>query len=97
MAGSTPTPTPTLTLTLSTLTLTLNPTLTQTQTQANPIPNRRLDTPWHKGVWGTVHDRGDADFVFARFASIDHLLRVVSEERIESVRCEDGNEVVVGR
>ena len=26
----------------------------------------RLDTPWHKGVWGTVHDRSDADFVFAR-------------------------------
>ena len=48
-------------------------------------------------MWGTVHDRGDADFVFARFASIDHLLRVVSEERIESVRCEDGNQVVVGR
>ena len=57
----------------------------------------RLDTPWHKGVWGTVHDRSDADFVFARFASIDHLLRVVSEERIESVRCEDGNKVVIDR
>ena len=57
----------------------------------------RLETPWHKGVWGMVPERSAADFVFARFANIDHLLRVVSNNRMESTRCDDGDKVVVTR
>ncbi len=54
----------------------------------------RLDTPWHKGVWGVAPERGER-FIFARFANIDHLLHVADKSRIESTRCEDGDKVTV--
>ena len=56
-----------------------------------------LVTPWHRGIWGLVPDRGEAEYVFARFAQIDHLLKVGGEQRIDSVRCEDGDAVAVVR
>jgi len=54
----------------------------------------RLDTPWHKGVWGVAPERVER-FIFARFANIDHLLHVADKSRIESTRCEDGDKVTV--
>ncbi len=57
----------------------------------------RLETPWHKGVWGMVPERSGTEYVFARFANIDHLLHVTSEDRMESVRCDDGDKVTVTR
>ena len=54
-----------------------------------------LVTPWHRGVWGLAADRG-ADAIFARFASIDHLIQVSTDgRRMQSTRCEDGDQVSV--
>ena len=56
-----------------------------------------LTTPWHKGIWGVAYDRGGATHIFARFAKIDHFLRVDSAKQMESTRCEDGDTVMVDR
>jgi len=60
-------------------------------------PDGRLETPWHKGVWGVAADRDSDAFVFARFANIDHLLHLAGNDRMDSVRCEDGDKVQVYR